>query len=432
MADPRALASAHMVRQVQESARIEAALALAFQKALDPYDLDRSFERYSRAATAIITAGRRQSEKIATDYFAEAWKAAEQEGEVPTATVEALDLEALATDLRVNGPALVKSKVADGVPIAEAMRLAQIATLRMGKRHVINASRDALISQTRKSGARWARVSDGNPCYFCGMLVSRGPVYTTRQTARFGAHNGCGCNVRIVFEGDSDGGWSPEAEKMKALWKATGDPSSFRSALREAYKDPESEPAKILAPAQADVVEKLFGAYARGAAKTVEDAVAKTNPRYSEDQTYRMNCVHCVNAYELRRRGYDVEAAPLPDSLVSNGGRDSKDYLARLIDPATGNPPEYARFKNQTALKTEIANAGPGARYMITVGWKRGGGHAFVAENVDGKVRFLDPQSGEADVNYFAKAKAGALFAYRMDTLDPRDNLADFVREAGS
>lgn len=38
----------------------------------------------------------------------------------------------------------------------------------------------------------WRRVGDGDSCRFCRMLIGRGEVYTA-ATARFGAHDDCGC-----------------------------------------------------------------------------------------------------------------------------------------------------------------------------------------------------------------------------------------------
>lgn len=61
----------------------------------------------------------------------------------------------------------------------------------------------------------WRRVSDGNPCAFCAMLVTRGPVYTSEQTASSADtlsgkyHNHCGCTVEVVY---SD--WHPTEQEQ--------------------------------------------------------------------------------------------------------------------------------------------------------------------------------------------------------------------------
>ena len=44
---------------------------------------------------------------------------------------------------------------------------------------------------------------------------------------------------------------------------------------------------------------------------TKEEDLKNTNPKYSTGQEeYCKNCQRCVNTYEARRRGYDVEALP--------------------------------------------------------------------------------------------------------------------------
>lgn len=70
----------------------------------------------------------------------------------------------------------------------------------------------------------WRRVSDGRPCAFCAMLVSRGPVYTsrgkalsTRNPARgipegtlHKYHPHCGCTIELVY-----GDWQPTEREQQ-------------------------------------------------------------------------------------------------------------------------------------------------------------------------------------------------------------------------
>lgn len=44
------------------------------------------------------------------------------------------------------------------------------------------------------------------------------------------------------------------------------------------------------------------------------DDLKNTNPNWQEDSPWDVNCQRCVSAYEARRRGYDVTAAPLLDN----------------------------------------------------------------------------------------------------------------------
>lgn len=77
----------------------------------------------------------------------------------------------------------------------------------------LNAGRETI----RKSSTSWRRVTDGNPCGFCAMLVSRGPVYTSERGAGAGGdyHTHCGCTVE-PFEG-SFGDWEPTADEQRFI-----------------------------------------------------------------------------------------------------------------------------------------------------------------------------------------------------------------------
>lgn len=59
----------------------------------------------------------------------------------------------------------------------------------------------------------WRRVSDGNPCAWCAMLVGRGAVYKSAATATGTAgryHFHCGCTAEEVF-----GQWEPTAQEER-------------------------------------------------------------------------------------------------------------------------------------------------------------------------------------------------------------------------
>ena len=56
----------------------------------------------------------------------------------------------------------------------------------------------------------------------------------------------------------------------------------------------------------------------QGKPKTPEEALANANAaNYNKDRAYQINCQRVVWAYELQRRGYDVEALPNNDNLGS-------------------------------------------------------------------------------------------------------------------
>jgi len=76
----------------------------------------------------------------------------------------------------------------------------------------------------------------------------------------------------------------------------------------------------------------------------------------------------------------------------------------------------------QNQCKMDIQNKmiafGDGSRAIVRVRWGAGGGHAFIAEQVNGQTRFIDPQSGNKEVSkYFSLIKPEKTCLIRVDNL---------------
>ena len=54
----------------------------------------------------------------------------------------------------------------------------------------------------------------------------------------------------------------------------------------------------------------------RGQPMEVDPAARDANPNYAKGEEYQTNCQRCIWAYEMRRRGYDVEAKPRTRSMT--------------------------------------------------------------------------------------------------------------------
>jgi hypothetical protein len=210
-----------MRKQVRDAAAVQAGLARAFDKTMrGAPTLDGGFRDFSRYALPLILAGRSRGQQSADLFYRSAKAQVGLGAALPVAEAPGLDRERFELDLRVNGPIRVKQQLSRGVAFDTAVTVASAATLRVAKRLVLESSRQRLISLTQndKRTRGWARVSDGSPCAFCAMLVSRGPVYSVD----FAAHNGCGCSIAPVFENDKTGGWTPQARELRTLWEDHG------------------------------------------------------------------------------------------------------------------------------------------------------------------------------------------------------------------
>ncbi|WP_412542220.1 toxin glutamine deamidase domain-containing protein [Longispora sp. K20-0274] len=161
----------------------------------------------------------------------------------------------------------------------------------------------------------------------------------------------------------------------------------------------EKQIAKILTKAKNLLKKfktKLANRQARKAAREFDrkmlDDLKKVNPNFRPPHPeYANNCTHCVQAYELRRRGLDAEATGLPPSMWHQGGR-GLDFIEN----------KWGRSFT-TADRAQIENAfkEPGSRGVISIEWPGNTAHVFNVENVGGKVRFIDGQTASGDVSHY-------------------------------
>lgn len=171
----------------------------------------------------------------------------------------------------------------------------------------------------------------------------------------------------------------------------------------------------VAATAILDLVEQATGAKL-GSPMDIQDAVTGANPNYKPRTPYSVNCQRCVQAYEFRRRGYDVIAKPKPstNNIITWGSE-------CFIQPGAYQYSWQAFTLNQTeaAVKKTLANAPDGSRFAIYVKWQRkygGSAHVFIAEKTGGVVRYLDPQVASMDASdYFSKGSKGRFGYFRMD-----------------
>lgn len=135
-----------------------------------------------------------------------------------------------------------------------------------------------------------------------------------------------------------------------------------------------------------------------------------TNPLFATDEAYQVNCQRVVQAYELRRRGYDVTAKPNPGD-GSGQARVFMKWLDRaeersiesgryLVSPATkrlvAEQDEALAAKmvtNAERYVTDVVKSWPvGARGWVTFYRDAGAGHIFNVERTATGVRVIEAQ----------------------------------------
>lgn len=170
---------------------------------------------------------------------------------------------------------------------------------------------------------------------------------------------------------------------------------------------------------------------------TSDEDRKEINPNYNTGEyEYTNNCAYCTASWDLRRRGYDVEANPVPypnpntqeeilswyqptpeahDSLehFKDFARYNEDYDYLLADPV----------QVERTLTKDIAKQGDGARGTFLIWFAGGGGHSVAYEVRGDKVVLIDSQVNET-INmrdYLQYAKNYTYF--RTDNLTPSDKI---------
>lgn len=172
-----------------------------------------------------------------------------------------------------------------------------------------------------------------------------------------------------------------------------------------------------------DEIEKSFGMHKTAAMNHDDANELKGNPNYTLGGGYRINCQSCVVAYEMRRRGYDVEAnqntkrkGNIPYELSYTTEKAWLDDNGNVPKKqrAGGRYVDGYKIKNKTfkvmMSEFEDMTSTPG-RYHINFGWKnRRSGHIITMERFkDGTMRIYDPQCGMVITDFKAYAKRFSL-----------------------
>ena len=172
---------------------------------------------------------------------------------------------------------------------------------------------------------------------------------------------------------------------------------------------------------------KLFGFKAISTEHSISNDIGNSekptcNPNYnSGDINYRLNCGYCIAAYEMRRRGYDVEANPKEYLYVSewlNLFKNTQQVKINAKTPTTA----------VKEIKYKISQWGNNSRGSIFVNWTgKKIGHFFSFEVKDGEIMFVDAQTGNLNVeSYFQMVDLSSVTIVRLDNLEP----SEIIKEA--
>ena len=171
----------------------------------------------------------------------------------------------------------------------------------------------------------------------------------------------------------------------------------------------------------------------------------RVNPKYFDSESLRKadilarttNCQSCVVAYEMRRRGFNVEAAVRKKKIDFAWTLSKKPYeafapIGAKYDPVFGFG---ARPTSCDAISDFLAAKKAPGRYHIYWTWESGGnGHIITFEvSKDGTAFFYDPQIAvkyspeEFLREYGSTIRKGSVNYYRVDNLPFNTSSTDVV-----
>lgn len=181
----------------------------------------------------------------------------------------------------------------------------------------------------------------------------------------------------------------------------------------------------------------------KGQPMSIQKAYHGANPfhSYTHDD-FSKNCQRCVVAYEMRRRGYDVTAQPTFENdrlpTVRYSGRNGElrqgmwTSAFKSARPVSVGAPQTSKVYDN--VRAQMKEYGHRARAVVSVGWKRGGGHVFIVENQNGRMVYVDPQTSKiySPKNVFQNADSKSVTLTRVDNLRVSGKMDQFVWREGT
>ncbi len=221
----------------QKQAQISAVLVGAMVKLWpiiqnDPSD--RNVERWLAQVLAAIRFQRLRSATLAAQYVG-AYRILELGTSVERFLPEikgAINEEQVITSLMVTGPVRLRKELAaleKATMSIEDMQNLEVGSQGAAVRHTLNGARDTIDNAVEhdKMVRGFVRITDGDPCFFCAMLASRGPVYSEdsfeESDPRFQGpgdhkcHDNCHCTLRPVYKGGEP--FPGRSKEFDALWR---------------------------------------------------------------------------------------------------------------------------------------------------------------------------------------------------------------------
>lgn len=234
------LTDQHRRDQVRMAITADSQARRAWDGTLDLNDLKGSQPVWKNTIMRLIETWWRVSARTAANYIPRFREA--EIGEGIEVAVPEFDRSRVAREVDWTGAVNVLWHISRGETAAAAYVAARSLFLGIFHEAVLDGGRMTVREMAKRDtrAIGWRRVSDGDPCAFCAMLVTRGPVYTSeqhalsRQSDMLKYHPHCGCTCEIVY-----GDWAPTDLEKKWI-------DDYYTAAESLPKDTPRTPDLIL------------------------------------------------------------------------------------------------------------------------------------------------------------------------------------------
>lgn len=202
-----------------------------------------------------------------------------------------------------------------------------------------------------------------------------------------------------------------------------------------------------------------------------DEDMARVNPYLNEDKSFTINCAYCTAAYDLRRRGYDVEADDYHDGTEPDEGYNNlietytwytHNNAKKITNPVekflkkVGGGYKFLTDKSMTEteknqylmdteypgvkvffkqdsytasyIEKEILKQGNGASGRLDLGWTNGSGHSVVYEVENNEVIIRDCQHNKKLKLEDYYQYADYVYYFRTDNEEPTSKILNSVK----
>lgn len=204
----------------------------------------------------------------------------------------------------------------------------------------------------------------------------------------------------------------------------------FANKLLKAFETSDTEVSR-----GAQSVESFENMDKKTVSTSNEEDQALTNPKYSSfNYAYIQNCTYCTAAYDIRQRGYDVQAM----GVATSDGINTQELISWYDGITADDVRKFDTASKKSSNSEDVANLiesdileqyGEGSRGHFILWWVNDlSGHDVVWEVQNGSVVLRDCQSNAtASISDYV-AYTESVEYFRTDNLELNENVLKTVR----